>query len=319
MNQSLLTWQLVVLYVGSVLYYGVHFPTILAFVQEIFERGAHNRLNGILEVQSQAASMIAGGVAGILFQLIDPARVLLFVALSSLVSFALISMLSYKPRPRIAKRTVKAEGTFIGVHFIKRNVRVCLSIFVLTIPFLTLMIGNYLRPIFINSTLQADASIYGFTNMLYSLGAVAAGVLIPIMYARYGAWVAAVSSVALYTISLLLVAAIPVIGLFLMMQILHGVGNAGSRICKQNIMMAVIPNAYMGRVNGIFEAVGTGIRLLLLLLFTYSLDWIGVPFAFLITGFISLMGLLFLLRGRKVLMLETGGREEPISLKVKSS
>lgn len=300
-NQELTTWQLLVLYMASVVYYAVHYPTMLAFVQEIFDRKAHNRLNGVLEVQSQAASMIAGGLAGVLFQVIDPARLLLVVAMGFVISLVLLSSIPYR-RKFITKSESKVSSKiFAGVPFIKQHWKICLSIFALTLPFLTLVVGNYLRPVFIQTTLEADASIFGFTNMIYSVGAVLAGIFIPLTYAKYGAWVASISSVALYTISLILIAFIPVIGIFLFLQVLTGIGNAGSRICKQNIMMAFIPNDFIGRVNGLFEAVGTSIRLALLLIFTYALDWIGAQAAFLATAIITFIGLLFLINRKREL------------------
>ncbi|MDQ0207632.1 MFS transporter [Alkalicoccobacillus murimartini] len=299
MNQGLHTWQLVILYVTSIAYYGIHYPNLMAFVQQLFDRGRHNRLNSLLEVQSQSASMIAGGVAGFLFQLIEPSQVLLLIVVSTIISLGLISKLpdgdQFKNGVRSVHRIKEGKA---GLAFIKGNLKVCVSIFALMIPFLTLMVGNYLRPVYINSTLQADASIYGFTNMFYSVGAICAGLIISMIFARFGPWIAAIVSVGMYTASLFLVAFIPVVQIFLILQVFHGLGNAGSRICKQNMMMATIPNDRIGRVNGIFEAVGMGIRVILLLTFTYTMDWIHVEFAFLITALLSLCAFLMVLKNR---------------------
>ncbi|MBM7837334.1 MFS family permease [Alkalihalobacillus xiaoxiensis] len=300
-NQELTTWQLLALYIASVIYYSIHYPTMLAFVQEIFDSKTHNRLNGVLEIQSQAASMIAGGLAGILFQLMDPARLLMAVAIGFVMSFVLLSSIPYQRKFIKRDHTTIFSSMFAGVPFIKQHWKICLSIFALTIPFLTLMVGNYLRPVFIQTTLEADASIYGFSNMIYSIGAVLAGIFIPIIYAKWGPWIASMLAVATYTVSLVFIAVLPFIGLFLFMQVLTGIGNAGSRICKQNLMMAHIPNAFIGRVNGIFEAVGTSIRLALLLAFTYALDWISVQTAFFITAILSFAGLLFLIKRKNEL------------------
>ncbi|TSB47644.1 MFS transporter [Alkalicoccobacillus porphyridii] len=294
------TWQLVVLYVTSVLYYGVYFPNNLALVQEIFDRKQHNKLNGILEIQSQTASVIAGGVSGMLFHIIDPAIIFLFVAICSILSLFFIRKIPYQSRnQRQSNPSHSPSDKTAGLSFIKRNVQLSLCVFALTIPFLTLMVGNYLRPVYIQSTLSADASIYGFSNMTYSIGAVAAGVLIPFLYSRYGIWRAVWVSMFVYVASLFVVATVPVVSVFIAVQILQGLGNAGSRICKQNLMMAKIPNAYIGRVNSVFEAVGFAIRLCLLLLFTYLLGWIQVQTAFLATAILSGVGLLIILTWRK--------------------
>lgn len=295
-QDSLHTWQLVLLYSLSILYYGVYFPNNTAFVQEIFDRSKLNRLNGMLEIQSQTASMISGGVSGILFQFIEPAPILIFVSFTCFISLLIIYRIPYANLRKVAPKP--STFTLAGFSFMKQHMKLTICIFALTVPFISLMVGNYLRPVYIQSTLNAEASVYGFSTMIYSVGAVLAGILIPIVYSRWGAWRAALVAVFIFSFSLSIVATVPVVSLFIGMQLLQGVGNAGSRICKQNIMMEVIPNDRIGRVNSLFEATGFAIRLTILLIFTYSMDWLGVETAFLVTALISWLALAVLWKWR---------------------
>lgn len=300
-NQGLATWQLILLYVVSVAYYGVHYPNMLAYVQQLFDKGRHGSINGLLEVQSQAASMIAGGIGGVLFQFIEPSRVLLVVAFGSLISLCLIHKL---PKDRTIKRvaqTVKVPERNVGLTFMKQNLAFSLVILSLLIPFVTLMVGNYLRPVYLNQTLQFDASIYGYTNMLYSLGACMAGMFVTWLFARFGPWAAAIVSVGFYTGSLFIIALVPIVPLFLLLQLFQGLGNAGSRICKQTIMMARIDNSQIGRVNGVFDAIGMGVRVILLLVFTVSMDWFNMQLAFLCMAVLTSGALLMIIANRSQL------------------
>ncbi|MFK3937395.1 MFS transporter [Alkalihalobacillus sp. NPDC078783] len=302
-NQGLATWQLILLYVVSVAYYGVYYPNMLAYVQQLFDKGKHGSMNGLLEVQSQSASMIAGGVGGVLFQFIEPSRVLLVVTLGSLISLSLIHNLPKDQPFKIKKvdQVPKVTERNVGLTFIKQNLAFSLVILSLLTPFVTLMVGNYLRPVYLNQTLQVDASIYGYTNMLYSLGACMAGVFVTWMFARFGPWAAAIVSVGFYTSSLFFIALVPIVPLFLLLQVVQGLGNAGSRICKQTIMMARIDNSRIGRVNGVFDAIGMGIRVIFLLVFTVSMDWFNAQLAFLCMAVLSSGALLVIIANRSKL------------------
>ena len=45
----------------------------------------------------------------------------------------------------------------------------------------------------------------------------------------------------------------------------HAVGNAGTRVARNVLMMEEIPKV-MGRVDSLFRLIGTGIRILLILM-----------------------------------------------------
>ena len=51
------------------------------------------------------------------------------------------------------------------------------------------------------------------------------------------------------------------------LAIFHAVGN-GTRVARNVLMMEEIPNEVMGRVDSLFRLIGTGIRIVLLMLFT---------------------------------------------------
>lgn len=97
------------------------------------------------------------------------------------------------------------------------------------------------------------------------------------------------------------IALVPFVPLFLLLQLFQGLGNAGSRICKQTIMMARIDNSRIGRVNGVFDAIGMGVRVILLLLFTVSTDWFSTQLAFLSMAIISSGAILMIIANRSQL------------------
>ena len=302
MSDHYQTWQLLMLYFSSFIYYAVHYPNLLAFVQEIFPENHLNKLNGLLEIESQSSSVVAGGAAGILFGVFDYAFLFLVVGFAFFISLLLVWLIPYqwKARENTGKKNVAAEIKE-GFSFIEKNKRLALLIFSLLIPFLMVMVGNYLRPVYINSMLSDNPSVYGYSSMVYAIGAVFAGIIIPLMHGKWGAYGAVILSLSLFAGSLFFISVLPYISLFLLLQIFQGFGNSGARISRKNIMVEHVPNHLIGRVNSFFELFGTGVRLLLLVLFTATLEYIPPAAALFITSIIALKALLLAFRYKSLL------------------
>jgi hypothetical protein len=60
---------------------------------------------------------------------------------------------------------------FEGLTYFRIRPRLSLVIFGSFLPFLGIMIVNYLTPVFVKDTLQAGPGVYGFGEVFYSLGA----------------------------------------------------------------------------------------------------------------------------------------------------
>ena len=65
----------------------IGFLIAFGFIQQIFDRSQYQSLTGLLEIQGQAAMMIAGGLGGILVEHVSLTTILLFDAATYLVSF----------------------------------------------------------------------------------------------------------------------------------------------------------------------------------------------------------------------------------------
>jgi hypothetical protein len=88
--------QLMLIYLFGMLYYALHYPAKFAFIQQIFDRSQYQSLTGLLEIQGQAAMMIAGGLGGILVEHVSLTTILLFDAATYLVSFLIQSTIPYE-------------------------------------------------------------------------------------------------------------------------------------------------------------------------------------------------------------------------------
>src|SRR4029434_2194124 len=90
------TWQLVTSYFCGMMYFTLHYPAKYAFLQQIIEPRHFQSLTGLMEIQGQTASIISGGLAGMLVDRIPLWLILLVDAATYLFSFAVQSTLPYE-------------------------------------------------------------------------------------------------------------------------------------------------------------------------------------------------------------------------------
>ncbi|GAA0361987.1 MFS transporter [Bacillus horti] len=281
------TWNLIALYFSGSLYYTLHYPTKMALNQELFDRSQFKSINSIIEVQGQAASMIAGGIASLLIERIDLFLLLCINISTYIIGFFLILTIPYSTVIEHTKKKVSILSNMIeGFRYFKSKPLLILFFTCSFLPFIAVMVGNYLFPVYIAKTLQANASVMGLSDMIYAIGAVLAGLTIPLIIKKFGNYVTILITMLLFTISLLITAWIPLVPLFLAMKIALGWGNAGTRVARNTIMMEIVPNELIGRVNSFFQAVGMGMRVSLIGFFTQTIVHTGVSISLSILGMI---------------------------------
>jgi MFS family permease len=298
------TWQLVTVYFCGMFYYTLHFPAKFAFVQQIFGREHYQSLTSAMEVQGQTASMLAGGLASILIGHVSLTTILLLDASTYFISFALQSGIPYAATHQTAEtKNSPAPNAWSAVAEAWRwlRVRPALSTFLLCsfVPFLGIMVGNYLFPIYVSATLHADPGVYGRGEMIFALGALSAGLGVPFLTARFNHARTTVALAAVFLVALLLLVVWPRIGPFYGAMLLLGLGNAGVRVARNVIVLETVPNALMGRVHVFFLVFERSLRTLLILLMTTLVDVHGAPLCFAILLVVNLAAFLAMARTRR--------------------
>ena len=134
-------------------------------------------------------------------------------------------------------------------------------------PFIGVMLTNYLFPVYLVEVLEADASVYGLEGMIYAAGAVLAGAFVPMLAKKLGNEKTIILGVLIYTvaISLIVFVELPV---YLSLMLFLAIGNSGARVARNSFLMDQVPNKIIGRVDSLFRSIGLLIRILLLALFT---------------------------------------------------
>ncbi|NDI34079.1 MFS transporter [Chengkuizengella sediminis] len=277
-NGSYTTWHLVILFSSGMLYDSVFYPTLFAMNQEIFDRSQYKVLNGMMEIQGQLSAVVAGGIASILIGKIELHWILIMDAITYAVAFLILSTIPYiktkYPSHEMIDTSFRKKMRE-GYDYLKERPFLFLLLFSAFTPYIVIMITNYVFPIYIEATLQADGSIYGIHEMLYGIGALLAGMIIPVLIQRFGNIKILLAGILMFTLSMILTAIFPVIILFLILSIIFGLGHAITRITRNILMMEIIPNDKMGRVESLFRSIGLAIQITFLGIFTVMIPKIG--------------------------------------------
>ncbi|WP_404448246.1 MFS transporter [Sutcliffiella horikoshii] len=261
-------WHYIVIYMIGSLYYTIFYPTMFALNQELFHKNQFKVLNGTMEVQGQLSSMVAGAIASVLLLKWD----LHYILLLDVCTYALAIYFFVKiPYGRKRLGSTVSEGSKVNasaaIDFMKREPGMFLFLLASSLPFIGVMLTNYLFPVYLADVLKVEGNIYGIQGMVYGLGAVLAGVFIPLAARKFEDVKLVAGMMILFTMAISVMVYLPVGG-YLMMMMLIAIGNSGARVARNAFMMERIPNEIIGRVDGLLRTVGLLLRIVLLGLFT---------------------------------------------------
>lgn len=286
-------WMLVAIYLVTTFMYQIHYPALSALVQESYEARHYGSINSLMEIQGQTASVLSGGVAGILLQYYGLHIVLIINALTYLFAFLNLSTMSYSftlSGEARANRGVNWIGQ-IGQSWTYIREKRGFLLFGLSamMPFIVVMATNLLKPVYVSQTLQADVSVYSLGEMSFAIGAVAAGILVMAVVRKWGDFQAMVGNILLFAVAIIVMVALPYGWALIAMYLFYGWCNASTRLIRQSLYMRIVPKQMMGRVMSFFNSFGMMMRLLLIGFFTILIDYTGAG-----VGYLFLAGLLLL-------------------------
>lgn len=281
----------ILIYIAGSFYYLLFYPTIFAFNQEIFQAEHYKSLSGTMEIQGQLTQVISGAAASFLIEIVSLKWILLVDMLTFAGAFFLFLCIPYVKKKEVKRKITFKKQLFEGIHFMKKRPKLFWFLLATYMPFIGVMMANYLIPVYISDILKANASVYAIEGMMYGVGAVVAGICIPLIMKYVKTEVSIVMTMSIYVISITAMIIEPSVIFLYGLAIFQAVGNAGTRVARNVLMMEEIPNEVMGRVDSLFRLIGTGIRIVLLMLFTAGVSKAGVMLPFYVLSCILIFSL----------------------------
>jgi hypothetical protein len=308
---------LVAIYFCGMLYYTLHYPAKFAMIQQMFDRSHYQSLTGLLEVQGQTAMMIAGGLGGIMVEHVPLWGILLFDASTYLASFLIQATLPYEPthlagvafngrdgqlaRPRTRGPRVATSSVWIAVaegwRWLRERPQLTLFFTCSLMPFLVVMAGNYLFPIYVADTLHAGAKVFAAGEITFAIGAIFAGLFLPRLIAQHSAANTIPGTMLVFLAGLLAVIFLRMPSAYLCAGLLLGFGNAGCRVARSALLLHTVPNDVMGRVGGFYNVLDRVLRTLLVMAMQI-IDFYGPTSGFVVLAVVLLLSLYGVMQSR---------------------
>jgi MFS family permease len=274
-TDKLMTWQIILMYIVGQIYYPIQIPALISFTQEVFDKSQYKELSSLLETQNQVASMISTGIASIILTVVKPYWILFFDSFTYLISFSIFLGIPYQ-RSNQRQANIRYNlfrNTKEGFLYLKSK------------PALVLFFICSSMPV---KTLQANANFIGVASFLYAIGAIIAGFIMSYLMKKFSPYYTSLFSILISTVSYIVIL-IPMLLPFLMARPIIGVGNVGAKIASNTVMMELIPNEFIGRVNSFINVIRLSIRVILITTFTNIVDTDGTITAFMILVSIFLL------------------------------
>jgi MFS family permease len=274
-----LPFALIALVYGCTIFtYNIHFPNVYAFVQELFEPSAYGKVNSALEVQHQTTSFLGMMVGSLL---LDGApdwawwpdawqfapwalhEIFLMDGSTYLLALWLISQIPYQPAPGKQVDRGKAwvrirQGlAYLSAH----RPLLIFGLASYVVFFALLVVIQVAMPVYVMDHLQAQAAVLSSFKGVYSLGAVAAGLLgFSVLFKRghlirQVMWLVSLAGIMFLVLALTQSVLITLVSAFAL-----GVANAGTRILRITYLVRMVPNHVIGRVNAFFTVANVFMR-----------------------------------------------------------
>lgn len=288
-------WLVTASFTFTIFVFNVHYPAIYAFAQEISEAKNYGKINSLLEVQGQATSMAAGGFAAILLAgtsglaesiqayipfSIVPWEMHEIIALDAItygLAFCIIIAIKHKPITALAPDTSSIITRLrMGFSYLRQHPMLYVFGLASYAVFIVLIVeGFYLLPMYVDHHLQEGAGVLALGEVAYSLGALAAGMGIRLLFAKRHPYFGIVV-LMLFTIFVLLwLVFTKSVLVFVAFSLGMGLANAGVRVLRITFLFNHIPNHIIGRTTGIFSSFNILIRSLLIGIFALPFFGIG--------------------------------------------
>lgn len=233
------------------LYFFFFFQAYNALAQETLRREQYGRFNGISEITGQLPSLVGGIFAGIILLGMGFDAVVLSEILFQVFSIGLLLHLREGPAENaIAGSHAAGLGYRDSLSFMRRNFRQIMVVFLLNFPFLAIVSGNFLKPIFIASTLHGSPSWLAASEVAYASFAIIAGLFTPRLNERIGYMKSIYILAGIFFAGSLLMPFFPQFTFYLAFQALHGIGNPGVRIGRNTLIMKTVARRDIGRFYG---------------------------------------------------------------------
>ena len=313
-------WIVGFVFVITFLNFNIHYPCLYAFVQEITVKEKYAKMTSILEVIGQFTTIIAGAGATLLLEGTEngilnifgmPFNIGIDVAsweiheiffidgLTYFAAFIIIMAIRYVP-VSVRKKEIGSlwKRLKTGFDFLKKEKPVLwFGVLSFTVFVALLMEAFYLGVSYVNNHLQESGDVYANSKIMYSVGALLAGISMRYIFKKMNIPKAVIILTIITGLIFMTLSQTNSIYILFAMMLLLGITNAGVRIARITYLFKVVPNQLFGRVGSVLFLYNIVLRIVLLGIFKMAFfqHLNNIVYAYMITGAILFLAALLLI------------------------
>ena len=264
----------------------VAYQTYMALATDVVKENSIAYYNGLSEILGQLPVLLGSFTSSLIFLAIG-FRGLIIIGIALHLS-ALYELRRIEERLGANPVKGRKNSLLLSMAYLRGNFSSVFFIFLLNVPFMAIIAGNLLKPIFLASYLNGNASLLADSEAIYATLAMVTGFIAPLLMRKIGEMRSVYIFTAVFFLGSMLIPAVPVLQLYLVFQMLHGFGNPGIRIARNSMAMRSIPPGEMGMFNGSVSLLTIIGRLIIMGFCILALNYIGVKILLFLLGPISL-------------------------------
>lgn len=268
---------------------GIFFSILRSIQQTIITDKKYGLSNSIAEISGQLPTVIGASIAIPVLSLLGP-RFSLIIQ----VPFIIISMMflrglreNFSPAKTGDTLSERREGS---LTFVRKNFSIVFFFYLLNFTFIVTTLGNFLKPIFIVNVLHGNATGISFSEITYSALGISTGAILSVLGMKFSLKHVYLFML-IFTLGCFLIPSSTSFAMYIGFQSTHGIGNPGNRISRNTLIMNGISGEYSGRFYAGIELFSNITRLVLLLVFTVSIEFVGPSVLITISGIIMLIAM----------------------------
>lgn len=281
--------SLLVAYVLMQVYFNFYYTARGALAQSLTVRENYGKLNGWLEVENQIAAFSAGTIAVLLLDILAMEAIFVVCAVSLALSAYLFATIDEPVR------TVQAKSVTSNAQDLNFNKALIYLVTAGNIPFISVMLLNIIKPVFIADVLQGEAQSLALMSLSYTVGAILTGAFSGMMLTRVDPYISLVVSVCGFVLATSVLVFEASILTLCAVSVGWGVFNSLSRISRQTIAMELVSNDIIGRFMAYTQRINLFIRGIVIISYTGLFLYVDYAYSFWFLSVFAAFGPLILL------------------------
>ncbi|MDT8717522.1 MFS transporter [Clostridium sp. 19966] len=284
---------LFILALNNGLGWNIYFPASKGLIQSITKKEDLLKMNSGAEITMQIGLFSSGAIAGLLYKYFGFNIILVISSVTFLIGAAIVNSIKIQE----AEAEEKINNGFIeifreGFSYLKAHKFIFVLGIIMYIPFVAGSSFSTILPGFVRQVLKGDSTVYGLVDMFYGVGACVGGIAIIGIAKRISSRLLITVGFAISTSAAIIMFLNKSVLLACMITITFGICSAGIRTVIYSLIMRTVPNAYLGRIMSVWNAISLTLQVIV----TYSIgritDKVSVAYGFLFYAAVMLIGLI---------------------------